>query len=48
MLNSRRLIALVFIAGIGVGAAPPGTLPPEPIRPLTPAEHDATLDVAGK
>jgi predicted aspartyl protease len=48
MLNSRRLIALVFIAGIGMGAAPPNTLPPEPMPPLTPAEHDATLDVAGK
>jgi isovaleryl-CoA dehydrogenase len=35
MLNSRRLIALVFIAGIGMGAAPPNTLPPEPMPPLT-------------
>jgi predicted aspartyl protease len=44
----RNTIALLIAATLCVGAAPPKSLPPAPMPPLVPAEHDATLDVAGK
>jgi len=48
MVDPGRITTLVFIAILGVGSATPKTPPPEPMPPLKPAEHDPTLDVAGK
>jgi predicted aspartyl protease len=43
-----RTFALLTAAALCIGATPPKSLPPAPMKPLMPAEHDATLEVAGK
>ncbi len=44
----RHCLLLAIVMGVATGGAPPKSLPPTPMPPLTPAEHDSTLDVAGR
>ena len=48
MAGHRTTFVLFTVAAFGIGAAPPKSLPPAPMPPLVPAEHDATLAIAGK
>jgi predicted aspartyl protease len=48
MSTARFVLTLCLVMVAATGAAPQRTLPPAPMPPLTPAEHDSTLDVAGK
>ena len=48
MSTAHPVLTLCLVMVAATGAAPPRTLPPAPMPPLTPAEHDSTLDVAGK